>query len=101
MKRFFFALIGASVTALLAAPAYSEENVCGKRDDIVSRLENGYQEFNSAMGMSTNGGLVELFTSDNGTWTLMLTQPDGVSCLIAAGQNWESFQNVKPASQVF
>jgi len=101
MKRFMFALIGVSFAALLASPASSEENVCGKRDDIVSRLENGYQEFNSAMGMSTNGGLVELYTSDNGTWTLMLTQPDGVSCLIAAGQNWESFNSPKSASQVF
>ena len=53
------------------------------------------------MGMSTNGGLVELYTSDTGTWTLMLTQPDGVSCLIAAGQNWESFNSPKSASQVF
>ena len=101
MKRFIFALIGASFTALLAAPASSAESVCGNRDDIVSRLENGYQEFNSAMGMSTNGGLVELYTSDKGTWTLMLTQPDGISCLIAAGQNWESFSSPKSASQVF
>lgn len=101
MKRFMIALIGASFTALLAAPGSSAENVCGKRDDIVTRLENGYQEFNSAMGMSTNGGLVELYTSDNGTWTLMLTQPDGVSCLIAAGENWESFNSPKSASQAF
>ena len=101
MKRFIFALIGASSVALMAAPASSAENVCGKRDDIISRLENGYQEFNSAMGMSTNGGLVELYTSEDGTWTLMLSQPDGVSCLIAAGQNWESFNSAKSASQVF
>lgn len=101
MNRFILALASAAIMAILATPASSEENVCGKRDDIVSRLEQGYQEFNSAMGMSTNGSLVELFTSDNGTWTLMLTQPDGVSCLIAAGQNWESFDGMKPASQVF
>jgi hypothetical protein len=101
MKRFMIALIGVSFTALLAAPASSAENICGKRDDIVSRLESGYQEFNSAMGMSTNGGLVELYTSENGTWTLMLSQPDGVSCLIAAGENWESLKLPKSASQVF
>jgi hypothetical protein len=53
------------------------------------------------MGMSTNGGLVELYTSENGTWTLMLSQPDGVSCLIAAGENWESLKLPKSASQVF
>ena len=101
MKHFIFALIGASSIALMAAPAYSADDVCGKRDDIVSRLENGFQEFNSAMGMSTNGALIELYTSDNGTWTLMLTQPDGVSCLMAAGQNWESYNSVKPASQAY
>ena len=101
MKRFMFTLIGASFMALLATPATSAESVCGNRDDIVARLESGYQEFNSAMGMSTNGGLVELYTSENGTWTLMLTQPNGVSCLIAAGQNWESFNSPKSAAQVF
>ena len=101
MKRFMIALLGVSFTALLAAPASSAENICGKRDEIVSRLESGYQEFNSAMGMSTNGGLVELYTSEKGTWTLMLSQPNGVSCLIAAGENWESFKLPKSASQVF
>jgi hypothetical protein len=101
MKRFMFSLIGASFVALMATPASSAENVCGKRDDIVSRLENGYQEFNSALGMSTNGGLVELYTSDKGTWTLMLTQPDGVSCLIAAGENWETINSAKSASQFY
>jgi hypothetical protein len=101
MKRIMIALIGVSFIALLATPAFSAENVCGKRDDIVARLESGYQEFNSAMGMSTNGGLVELYTSDKGTWTLMLSQPNGVSCLIAAGENWESFNTPKSASQVY
>lgn len=101
MKRFLFTLIGVSFTATMTVPAVAQENVCGKREKIVARLENGYQEFNSAMGMSTNGGLVELFTSEEGTWTLMLTQPDGVSCLIAAGQNWESLKNAKNASEVF
>jgi len=28
--------------------------------------------------------------STEGTWTLVITQPNGVSCLIAAGQDWES-----------
>lgn len=88
MKYFIFLLI---LTAF-AMPANAQQNVCGKRDDIVTRLENGYQEFNTAMGMSSNGRLVELFTSEKGSWTLMLTTTDGVSCLIAAGENWETFE---------
>lgn len=101
MKRFMLTLIGASFAALMAVPTANAQAVCGKRNDFVTRLENGYQEFNSAMGMSSNGALVELYTSEEGTWTLMLTQPNGVSCLIAAGEHWESFGNPKSAAQVF
>ena len=101
MKRFMLALIGASFTALLYAPVVNAQAVCGQREEFVARLENGYQEFNSALGMASGGGLVELYTSEKGTWTLMLTQPNGVSCLIAAGENWESFNNPKSAAQVY
>ena len=89
-------LIFLLILTAFAMPANAAENVCGKRDDIVKRLEYGYQEFNSAMGMSSNGGLVELYTSEKGTWTLMLTQPGGVSCLIASGENWETFESKAP-----
>lgn len=101
MKRLVLAMTAVSISALLAGPAFGAQNVCGKRADIVARLHDGYQEFNSAMGVATNGGLIELYTSEKGTWTLMLTQPDGVSCLIAAGNNWESLNKPKAASETF
>ena len=37
----------------------------------------------------TNGRLVELLTAKDGlTWTIILTSPQGVSCLIASGDGW-------------
>ncbi len=98
MKRFIGLLLGAAVASLIASPA-SAQAVCGDRSEIVSRLESAYQEKASAIGMSGNGGVVELYTSEKGSWTLLLTQPTGVSCLIAAGDNWESMPNPKPANQ--
>ncbi len=100
MKHFILGLTGAVMAIMVATPA-SAQAVCGDRNEIVARLESGYQEKSSAMGVSTNGGLVELYTSEKGTWTLMLTQPNGTSCLIAAGNNWESLSDPKSASQVF
>ena len=47
--------------------------------------------------MAGNGGVIELYTSEKGSWTLLLTQPTGVSCLIAAGDNWETMPEPKPA----
>ena len=34
---------------------------------------------------------VEVFVSENGSsWTIVLTRPDGWSCIVAVGQHWES-----------
>ena len=98
MKRSILALLGLVAAPLIASPA-SAQTVCAERNEIVSRLENGYHEMASAIGVSGNGGVIELYTSSKGSWTLILTQPDGVSCLIAAGESWESVTAARPASQ--
>lgn len=99
MKRSIIVLLGAALATLLAAPASAQQAVCGDRNEIISRLENGYEEANTGLGLSANGGVVELYTSKKGTWTLMLTQPNGVSCLIAAGDNWEHVEGQETASR--
>jgi len=34
--------------------------------------------------------LVEVLTSDNGsTWTIIVSQPNGTNCLVAAGREWQ------------
>lgn len=51
------------------------------------------------MGLTNTGTLVELLQSEDGSWTLIMTMPNGRSCLMAAGQNWETFKpdNDSPA----
>jgi hypothetical protein len=88
-------LIALASILLTIESAAAQSKVCSKRDDIVARLESGYKEFSTAMGMSTNGELVELFVSEKGTWTLILSNPNGTSCLIAAGENWVPMQPLK------
>ena len=74
--------------------------VCGPHDKIVSQLENGYEEVRSGYGLSGNGALVELFVSkEKGTWTFMLTRPDGLTCLMASGGNWEHMPIIEKASE--
>lgn len=63
--------------------------VCGPRDKIITRLSARYQERQSAIGMTSGGSLVELFVSQEGTWTFVHTNPEGVTCLLAAGEDWE------------
>lgn len=43
-----------------------------------------------ALGLTQAGGMIELFTTPAGeTWTLIVTSPRGLSCLVASGQNWQ------------
>lgn len=65
-------------------------STCGDRSQVVERLAERYGETLQSMGMHQNNGLVEIYASDStGTWTILLTRPDGTACLLAAGQMWE------------
>lgn len=81
----------AAVLLLAAAQPAQAQMVCGERVDIVKALEDGHEEQRSAAGISGNGGLVELFTANTGTWTLLMTVPGGPTCLLGSGEAWEGF----------
>jgi hypothetical protein len=84
-------LLTASAFAMLASSPAMAQMVCGERVTIVKALEAGHQEQKTATGLSGNGGLVELFTGDAGSWTLLLTLPGGPTCLLGAGEAWEGW----------
>ncbi|MCC7047262.1 MAG: hypothetical protein IT562_11170 [Alphaproteobacteria bacterium] len=76
--------------ALLAMPAEAQQRpACGDRSDLLAQLKDKYQETPTGFGMTGQGSVVELITSEQGTWTLVLTYPNGRSCLMATGEGWE------------
>ncbi len=80
-------LIGAA--ALLPVQSASAQTTWIERGEIVDQLAGQYAEAPVAMGLASNGGVIELFTSaDGATWTLVLTMPDGLSRMVAAGESW-------------
>ena len=86
MLRFVTAFL---IAVLASMPAVAQ-TLCGQRTDVLSGLNGTYTETPSAMGLSNNGGVVEILTSPKGdTWTIIITMPNGLSCLVAAGENWE------------
>ncbi len=81
----------ASLTVLVLATASPAEAQfpCGKRADFIKTLADKYNETTKALGIANQTNLVEVFTSPKGTWTIMVTQPKGQTCIIAAGSSWE------------
>ena len=93
--------IGAAVLLIatsgmpVAASAAAESTPCGPRPELVKQLSKKFHEEPIAIGLTNKGSLVEVLTSDNGsTWTIMISQPNGSSCLVAAGEGWEVLKHV-------
>ncbi len=83
--------------ALPAAPAGAQmqyfapvQMVCGKRADMVRQLGEKYGETRRSMGLAAGRGVVELYASEEtGSWTILITSPQGTACMMAAGQAFQ------------
>ncbi len=83
-------LAGSLANLAAAVPAVAEDQACGKRDKLIGTLQQTYSEKPVAIGLSQDGSLIELLTSaDGSTWTLLVTLPNGTSCIATAGQDWQ------------
>lgn len=84
----------ACTTAFLAATsgvatAETDPEACADRASIVDQLKGKYQESHRASGLQTDKRLVEIWTSPaSGSWTILITDVDGTSCIAAAGRAW-------------
>jgi len=82
-------LLSSLIAMLLCSGSVDAQTACAPREGFVQQLLGKYQEAPQAMGVSNTGFLMELFASEHtGSWTIMLTRPDGQTCIIYAGQGY-------------
>lgn len=76
--------------ALTSLPAAAQSTAagCSDRTVMVKHLKSAYGETRLGAGLQSETGLMELYVSKGGSWTLLLTRPDGTSCPVAVGENW-------------
>lgn len=68
-----------------------DDSNCGQRATVLDYLSAKYSEKPIAMGIAANGGLIEVLTSTEGsTFTIIVTMPEGETCMVAAGEGWEN-----------
>lgn len=84
--------------AASATRAVSQTRNCGERATVVQRLADGYGETRQSIGIGANNAVVEVFASqDSGSWTITVTAPGGLTCLVASGQAFETLAEALPA----
>ena len=93
MNRTFLALSLAAGAVLAAAPVAAQARNCAERDTVVERLADGYGESRQSIGIGANNSVIEVFASiETGTWTITVTMPNGITCLVASGQAFERLE---------
>ena len=79
------------------AAAQNSRN-CGPRQAVLDRLADGYGETRQSMGLGANNAVIEVFASEeSGSWTITVTTPNGLTCLVASGQAYEPLAEALPA----
>ncbi|SFO45707.1 hypothetical protein SAMN03159463_01975 [Mesorhizobium sp. NFR06] len=81
------AVVGAMMV-LPASPALAQF-ICGGHDYLVARLAESFEEKRLGYGVAGEAAIFEVFVSAGGTWTILMTDVKGRSCILAAGDGWE------------
>lgn len=91
---------GALAALILTGPALAQGAAnCAPRDTVVTRLAERYGESRQSVGLAANNQVVEVFAApDTGTWTITVTLPGGLTCLVASGQAFEAMADPLPAA---
>ena len=90
MVRITGLFLGALLIGWSALPGTAgAQMVCGERSVMVDGLMKNYAEAPVSIGLASNGAVIEVFASPDRSWTIVMTRPNGLSCVVAAGEGWE------------
>ncbi|MEM8539268.1 MAG: hypothetical protein AAGF56_15570 [Pseudomonadota bacterium] len=88
------AILGLFATGLSAQSAAAN---CAPRDVVIERLADRYGESRQSVGLGSNNAVVEVFASEEtGTWTITVTSVNGLTCMVASGQSYETLTEAAP-----
>ncbi len=85
-----FAVVAFAFALLLhTAATVKAQPVCMPHDDFRVELHRNFSEAPVAIAIANNGALIELYAKrDQSSWTLVMTRPGGLSCVLVAGEEW-------------
>jgi len=89
LKKLLFASALITVTAAALPPGAMAQGVCGDREVIVSKLNKDLGEVRVDGAAASPTSFYEFFASKSTrTWTILLSGVNGVSCVMAVGEDW-------------
>ncbi len=75
------------------APA--QPQACLPHDSANDKLHSEFGEKVLGRGVSSDGTLVEIFLSASGSFTVIKTTPEGMSCVVDFGEGWQTVNQLE------
>ena len=99
-----FSFRGIRIAAIGAALALSTlsaqaQLICGGHGDLVAGLAQAFQQKQIGYGVVGQAAIVEIYVSASGTWSMLVTDVQGRSCIFATGDGWETTDTVTVPAQ--
>jgi len=82
--------LAACIATFIIPISTAEAQMCTDRDVFVEQLDANYSEQSERIGLMPNGNILEVFSSPGGSFTVIVSDPAGKSCMIASGEGWSS-----------
>lgn len=93
-RRLLATMIAAGALTLSTNVPTHAAMACGPHKKLTKALTGKYKEARKGLGLVASRRVMEVFVSESGSWTLVMTDLNGVSCIIAAGHSWEDAPKV-------
>ena len=97
MRKLIGLTSGLAVGMLIISGAVSSadaQSQCAPRTEVIKVLAAKYQESQRALGLINEKAMMEIYVSPKGTWTMVVTNEQGVSCVLADGEAWDEKPSV-------
>ena len=73
----------------------SAQQACLTRDAATKQLQKQFDKKVVGRGLANSGkAMFELFLSEKGSWTVVVSEPNGRSCIVASGESWQQLQRL-------
>ncbi len=95
----FLSVLGLTFALTVPAQAKSPiaEVLCEPTQRLHDKLKGQFRSERVATGMRGPEQIMEVWSSERGDWTMVVTYAAGTSCIVAMGQDWHTHAEDKPA----
>jgi hypothetical protein len=66
----------------------AQDLLCAGQQDMAAALLKAYGETRVSAGLASTGYLIQIFAGNSGSFTIIATGANGISCIAADGQGW-------------